>query len=858
MFDFLVKTNEKDAIFYGDKVYTYNDLLRYSKLHADHCHAKSGQQVERVMFFSKNDPDMIFAIYGALRLSAVAIPVDVMSTKKELAYMIDDARPQVIYTTTENLSFVKECVVSVVMGDSLADKVDAEMTEELKADLEAVGHYNPLIYTADDVDTKDVANVPIIDIPARNEDDVMTIIYTSGTTGSPKGVMLTYANVWYNVNAVSNDVEVYREDTRALMILPLHHVFGLVGTMIIPLYKGSQVYIVEKLTPEVIVETLVKGRITVLLGVPRLYENLAKGIMAKINAGFATKMIYKLASAIGSRAFSKMIFKSVHQKFGGAMEYFVSGGAALPDESAKVFQNLGFYVLEGYGMTECAPMISFTRPGEWHIGYCGQLLPKCEVKIGENEEILVRGANVMKGYYGRPEETDKVIRNGWLHTGDTGVFDEKKGLRITGRIKEIIVTPNGKNINPASIENELTQSSMVMKEAAVILKDDVLQAIVYPDVDAVRRMNSDKTMDELVRAEIEAYNKESIGYKRLLKYHIISQELPKTRLGKIQRFKLNELLEGKIEQKEREDVSDRSECFKAIKAYVDDQTNSYANGDSHFEIDLALDSLGRVSLLAYIQERFGVDVSEEKLGELSTLNLLTAYVEERAESTELEDKSMTWKDILANAKSKLKLPKSGFIHWAMHTSLWSFFSLAYRYRSKGVEKLARGPVIYVANHRSGFDGVLITAKLTWNRVKDVYFFAKDKHFQGGFQKFMAPRNNIILMNVNTNVRESMQQMYEVLSKGKSVVIFPEGTRYKDGITRDFKESFAILSQTLNVPVVPVAIAGSERATFRGIRLPRLGQRISLTFLPQMLSNAGETTMEFATRVRNTIADKLKE
>ncbi len=857
MFDFLVKSSDKKALFFGDDSYSYDDLLRHSKVHADFCRAKCAQQVERVMFFSKNTPEMIFAMYGALRQSAIMIPVDVMSTKKELAYMIDDARPQVIYTSTENLTFVKECVVSVIMGDSLADKVDAEMTEELAEDLAAVGHYEPLIYTIDDVDFSEVDKVEVIDIPARNEYDVMTIIYTSGTTGSPKGVMLTYANLWYNVNAVCNDIPVYNRDTRALMILPLHHVLGLTGNMIAPLYSGSQVYIIDKLTPEAIIETLVKGRITMLIGVPRLYENLAKGIMSKINASVATKMVYKIVSAIGSRSLAKKVFKTVHDKFGGAMEYFVSGGAALPDESAKVFKNLGFYILEGYGMTECAPMISFTRPGAWKVGYCGQMLPECEMKLGENDEILVRGANVMKGYYGRPEETDKVIRNGWLHTGDTGLFDEKLGLKITGRIKEIIVTPNGKNINPASIENEITQSSIVIKEAAIILKDDILQAIVFPDLDRVRAANSDKTLDELVRAEIEAYNKESIGYKRILNYHIVSQELPKTRLGKIQRFKLHELLEGRVQQREREDVSDRSDCFKSLKAYVDDQTNSYANGDSHFEIDLALDSLGRVSLLAYIHEQFGVDISEEKLSELANLNLLSAYVEERAESTELEDKSMSWRDILANAKNKLKLPSSGFIHWFMHTNLWSFFNMTYRYKSNNVEDLPQGPVIYVANHRSGFDGVLITAKLTWRRVKDIYFFAKDKHFQGGFQRFMAPRNNIILMNVNTNVRESMQQMYEVLSKGKSVVIFPEGTRYKDGLTREFKESFAILSQALNVPVVPVAIEGSEKATFRAIRIPRLGQRISLTFLPQMLSNAGETTVEFAERVRKSIISKLK-
>ncbi len=833
MFDKIIERHDKQAIFYAGRSYSYDQILQYSQLYANYYRNTCPEKVERVMLFSKNTPEYIFALYGTMRLGAITIPVDVTSTSKELSYMMGDSKPQMIYTMRENLELVEECV-KIVQG------VDSA--------------YSPIVFTAEDIDAGGVKLLPIEPVMPQGADDIMTIIYTSGTTGSPKGVMLTYGNLWYNVDAVCNVNNIFHTESRTLMILPLHHIFAYAGAFLAPLYSGGQIYILESLTPEAIIGTLQEGRITIIIGVPRLYETLAKGIMTKIKASPIAYMLYKLCGAIGSQALSKKIFKKVQDTFGGSMEFLVSGGAALPIETGNALKNLGFYVLEGYGMTECAPMIAFTRPGERKVGYCGRILPGCEHKIGENDELLVRGANVMKGYYNRPEETAAIIRDGWLHTGDTATYHETFGIQITGRIKEIIVTPNGKNINPAQIENEITQESPIIKEVAIVLHEDILQAIVYPDMAAVAK-SVDGTLDELVRAEIERYNREAQGYKRVMRYHIISQELPKTRLGKTQRFKLAELMTAR-EEAPREDISDRSESYQLIKAFVDDQTGQYANGDSHFEIDLALDSLGRVSLLSYVEDSFGVRIEEAQLADLSTLNLLTAYVEERSESTTLSDGDVSWNDIMRSGKEEVKLPRSGFLHWLIHMKLWIFFTIFYRYTSKGEKSIPKGPVLFVANHRSGFDGVFVTSKLSWKIIHNTFFFAKDKHFQGGFKRYMAERNNIILMNVNTNVRESMQQMYQVLSEGHNIVIFPEGTRSKDGSMREFKESFAILSEALSIPVVPIAISGAENATYRSVRIPKFGCQIDVNFLPQMIAEDGESSAEFAARVQETIAKAL--
>ncbi len=831
MFDQLIQNYDKEAIFFAGKSYTYTQLLQYTHLYADLYHSLS-TNVERVMYYSPNRPEYIFAIYAAFRIKATTIPVDVLSTESELTYMINDSRPQIIYTIPEHKAFVEECVKGVNDPD-----------------------YTPSVITHDDVDHAALSQQDTDTIYAGEANEMMTIIYTSGTTGSPKGVMLSYGNLWYNVDGVANYANIFHRETRMCMLLPMHHIFAFAGALLAPLYVGGQIHIVEALTPESIMGTMQSGKTNIMLGVPRLYESLAKGIMAKINANPVAKILYGLCSVVKSRWLAKRIFKAVHDGFGGEMDYFVCGGAALAYESGLVFKTLGLYILEGYGMTECAPMISFTRPGEWEIGYSGRMLPGCEYKVVEETgELLVRGNNVMLGYYGREEETADIIRDGWLHTGDTAIYDENHGIQITGRIKEIIVTSNGKNINPAGIENEITQSSKVIKELAVVLHDDILQAIVYPDM-TVANSDQHQTLDEMVRGEIEAYNRTANGYKRIMRYHIISHELPKTRLGKIQRFKLSHLMTNREEQP-KEDISNRSECFKLLKQFVDDQTNSYANGDSHFEIDLALDSLGRVSLISYVEDTFGVSIQESELSDISTLNLLSAYVEERSESTTLNEGEQSWDEILKSGDKSLTLPNSGIMNWMIHTKLWIFFSLFYRFTSRGERSIPEGAKLFVANHRSGFDGVFITSKLPWSVVHKTLFFAKDKHFKGGFKRYMAQHNNIILMNVNSNVRESMQQMYEVLSRGSNIVIFPEGTRSKGVDLGQFKESFAILSKALNVPVVPIAISGSEGATYNTIRMPRIGCSIHVEFLPEMLPTADETPVEFAERVKEVIAKEL--
>ncbi|MCL2132462.1 MAG: AMP-binding protein, partial [Lentimicrobiaceae bacterium] len=648
----MIKRHDKTAIVYKGQSYTYTQFLQYASCYGDYFSQK--KDLQKVLIFAENCPEYFFAFYGAMRCGAVAVPVDANSTANELAYILSDCTPDFIFISPEKRELVeKACTQAKFAGK---------------------------IITANDIDISAVHTIEATEIPAGLDEQTAFITYTSGTTGSPKGVMISYRNIVFMVNAVSADVPIFTPTRNVMVLLPLHHILPLMGTLVAPMSLGATVYITEGLNADSILKTLNEGKIALIIGVPRLYETLSKGVMAKINAKLITRIIYKLAEWIGSDALSKIIFKSVHQKFGGYLEYLVCGGAALPTNIAKIFKTLGFYILEGYGMSETSPIISFTHPGKRKIGYTGYPLKDMDIKLEENGEICVRGDNVMQGYYNRPEETEQIIRNGWLHTGDIGFID-KYGLKITGRIKEILITPNGKNINPEEIEQEAMQNTQYIREIGVFMQDAVIQAIVVPEMKELRQ-NSEGNIMEIIRQDIDKFNKETSVYKRIKRIHISSEELPKTRLGKIQRFCLPSLMKQEKREVQEEDDTNQSKVYQLLKTFIESETGYIPRSNDHFEIDLAMDSLSRVALLNYVEISFGLIMNEEQLDSLNTLTKLTEHIEQNSPEI-LAHKEISWKEILSAKMPHIKIPRPGIIHFMIDTLSKISFRTAYRFRGKG-------------------------------------------------------------------------------------------------------------------------------------------------------------------------------
>ena len=423
----LIKSSCRVAIMSGEREITYSDLLRYANLYAKYIPTEKGT---KTIILGENREGWFFALYAVWCNEGVVIPVDAAATPDDVAYIINDAEPECIWTTSARKDLVAEAL-NLVGKDIRVNIID-------------------------DYENADVSEEKEADIRLRLE-DLALICYTSGTTGSPKGVMLTYENIMVNVRAVSSEVEIYNAERRTLVLLPLHHVLPLVGTVVMPMIIGGGVAICPSLSAADIMTTLKRGEIGLMIGVPRLWQTLYRGIKAKIDASPVTRGLFNICRKADNRTLSRTIFKSVHKKLGGHITYLVSGGAALDNETAIGLKTLGLDVLEGYGMTEAAPMIAFTRPDDIVPGSVGLPIHGCEV-IVINGELCARGKNVMSGYYKREKETADIIdKNGWLHTGDLGRIDEKGRIFITGRMKEIIVLSNGKNVNPTEIEHKIEE-----------------------------------------------------------------------------------------------------------------------------------------------------------------------------------------------------------------------------------------------------------------------------------------------------------------------------------------------------------------------------------------------------------------
>ncbi len=818
----LKNRGSKTAITYGQDSISYDRLIvnveQFSKLYS----INAG---DKVAIFMENRPAWVYSFYSVWKNSGIAVPIDYLATADEVAFILNDCKPIVVFTSVGSESVIKKAI-------EIAD-------------------INPKIILVEEFENQANKINSRSNFPQPELQKTAVIIYTSGTTGRPKGVMLSYDNLVANIEGVADKIKIFTPESRTLMLLPLHHIFPLMGTMVIPLYAGGSVSISPSMASEDIIKTLQDNEITILIGVPRLYAAIRKGVKDKINASAIARVLFSMAEKLQSKAFSKTIFKAVHKKMGGALQFLVAGGAALDPKVARDYQTLGFEVLEGFGMTEAAPMITFTRPGRVMIGSPGEALPGTTIEITDGE-ITASGRQIMQGYYKRPEETTAAIRDGKLYTGDLGRLDDEGYLYITGRRKEIIVLSNGKNVNPTELEQKLEDSPLV-RECGVFFKDDLLQAVIVPEKSGIAQPE-DKSIEDIIRWEvIDHYNKNVSSYKKIMQFHLTDQELPRTRLSKLQRFKLEDFALNSKEQDDTRPIPDFEE-YRMITEYLSKEKSRDVLPHHHLEMDLGLDSLDQVGLEAYLHQTFGVKINPPEMLRFNNIQLLAEYVREA--KTKMAEQKINWKDILRE-KVSLQLPKTWAPgSWMVRVSRF-IFHLYFRFKARGMQNIPQGSCIIAPNHQSFFDALFVASYLRTRQIKKTYFYAKEKHVRNAWLKFLANRNNIIVMDLNNDLKASIQKMAEVLKRNKNLIIFPEGTRTKTGKLGQFKKTFAILSSELNIPVVPVSIQGAHEALPKGSFFPRPFKKVEIEFLPPIYPG-NDNYDSLAARVKEQIQFKIDE
>ena len=807
---------------------TYQEMLQHVSVFGSHTKELNPK---KTVIFSENRIGWVYAFYSVWQNRSTAVPVDATATVSDLEYIVRDCTPECMWVS------------------EACEKVAREVVSHLDFDVKIL-----IINEVEKEDTKGFdADISTLDEKSYDDNAIALIIYTSGTTGSPKGVMLTYRNLWTNKAGVCDEVPVFNGKRRTLMLLPVHHVLPLMGTVVAPILQGDGIIICESMQGPDIMEALCRGKVGIFVGVPRLWQMLYAGIMKKVNASFVTRALFNLCKKVHSLKFSRFIFAAVHKKMGGHLDYCVCGGAPLDKEVGEGLTALGFHLLEGYGMTEMAPIIAFTRPGDYICGCAGLPLPSVDCKI-VNGELCCKGNNLMKGYYNRPEETAEVIdADGYLHTGDLGYLDEKGRVYITGRTKEIIVLSNGKNVQLNEIEYKLEKYDSRVKEAAVVQNGDMLMGIIVPNEAWARNLSDEEVEIALKKEVIEPYNLTVTNYKKLMSIFVYRGDLPRTKLDKIQRYKLKDIIENKVESVKSKDDSleEMTNEMRILKEYIEAEKKIPVHADDHLETDLAFDSLDKVGLQGFIEQTFGVDIQPEVM---TTLRSVAEKVE--SGKTHIDVNKMDWHEMLLANNSSLELPSTS-VFYPLHSKLFkSFLKLNNRLKIVGEKNVPKkGPFIIAPNHQSFLDGPIVASGLSYKTLKNSYFFATEEHVKHPVVKSLAKRNNIIIME-KRNLKNSILKLSEVLKLGKNVVIFPEGSRSYDGEMVPFKKTFAILSKELNVPVVPVCIRGAYDVLPRGSKWIK-PKKIEVEYLPPVMPANEDTYDSISDKVRDSIQKSLK-
>ena len=788
---FLKRGDRLAFVDFNDKKINYTELVNNVKYYSENV--VTAEKDDFGLILMENRPEWIYTYFALWDRKAVPIALDSTSNGKEILYVLEDSGPKFIICSDETEKNVKEAVSLYDKGQVTIINVDSHLIDENKMEIIKKGDF---------------------ELENPEGDSIATMLYTSGTTGFPKGVMLTFNNLSSELEGLEKK-NLLEPSDQILALLPFHHVLPLTATVLIILKYQASIVFVKKIASKEILEALDKNNVTALVGVPRVFKLFYDGIKQQIDSKFITRIIYKLMTKIKSFKIRRKVFAKVHEKFGGELTFIVSGGAKLDSEIGEFYETLGIYVQEGYGLTETSPVIAVnTREGR-KIGTVGKKLDNIEAKIVD-EELWVKGPIVMKGYYNKPEKTAEVItEDGWFKTGDLASIDDEGYITIRGRRNSMIVLSNGKNIDPEKLENKVIEKSKrLIKELGVFGHNDKLVAIIVPDLLECRKQGI-TNIKAYVKNIVEDYNLTVHNYEKILDYKLYEEELPKTRVGKLRRFMLPELyLKTNVKKKKVEEPD--NEVYRLLKDYIKKLKGIEAQPEENLELEIGMDSLDIVEFFAYVENSFGIQLDEEKFSEISNLKSLSEYINEKA--TKIESGEVDWKKIIEAAP-----PVEEKNRWATRV-LRPLFDLTIKlyFRLKRVDrdKLSNKPQIFVSNHQSFIDSLVLGSLLPAGILYNTIFLAIDWYFKKGILKLLVSHGNVVLIDINKNIKKSVEEIAGNVKAGKNVLIFPEGARTKDGKVAEFKKVFAIIAKELDVDVQCLGIKGAFEAYSRYMKFPK--------------------------------------
>jgi long-chain acyl-CoA synthetase len=786
---------------------TYAEAARVAAAFAEHLRNTGIDKGGRILFWGENRPEWVAALWGCLLAGVVAVPLDFRSS----ASMVERVE-----------GIVK--ARALLIGEGLT----------------APGNLSCPVWPM-----RMVLDVPraVHTFASASAGDLAEILFTSGATGDPRGVTITHRNILANLQPIDEGIAKYRKymgpfrPIRFLNLLPLSHMFGQAMAAFIPPMIAGQVFFTSGYGPRDVVHLIHRRRISVLVCVPQMLELLRHEIQQAVPES-------KEPRASAKWYWSWWQYRRVHRRFGWKFWSFVVGAAPLDPELEEFWRKLGYVVIQGYGLTETAPVATLNHPFETRKGTVGKAIAGVEIRIAPDGEVLVRGENVTPGYYGE-EGAGILDPEGWLHTGDIGELDPDKRLRILGRKKEMIVSPSGLNVFPEDVERVLNAIPGVGESAVVAARHGASEQVY-----AVLVLDKGVSAD----AVINQANGKLDPHQRIRDFSVWPRgSLPRTPgTNKLKRTEVAAWVAG-FERPAAQSPTDSVEAV--IRKYAGSRQITH---ETSLE-DLGLGSLDRIQLLMELEQRTGTRLDEAQFGSARTVADLTRVqpgAPGLAETFEFPEwnRSLPARWLRRVALPGLILPLARFFAWIEVSGLEHLRGMA-------------GPVIFASNHQSHFDvpAILWSLPARWRyRVAPAmareFFdahFHPDRHpwserFTSGLNYFLAALvfNAFPLPQREAGTREALRYAGELASDGYSILIFPEGKRTDAGEILPFQPGAGMLASRLRVPVVPVRLDGLERVLHKSAKMAVPGRARVRFGAPLRL--AGEDYAGLARRIEEAV------
>lgn len=810
---------------------TYGELANLAGRFAAELDRRGLTPGDRLVLWGQNSAEWIAVFFGCLLRGVIAVPLDAAGTSDFANRVVRDVLPKLI------------------VGDhALLASLEDDLPHLSLSGIHVDSPLEPVFTVSDSVS----AHTPF------------QIVFTSGTTSEPKGIVHTHHNVLASLQPIEDEIARYRKyerwvhPLRFLHSLPLSHVFGQFMGLWVPPLLAAQVHFDEQFEPSRMTALIHRERISVLIAVPRVLQLLRIHLLGRFSS-LAQQIEYAGDLSIWKRWWR---FRHIHRALGWKFWAVISGGATLPADLENFWNGLGVALIQGYGMTETAALVTLNHPFSIGRGTIGKALPGREVRISDEGEILVRGdmlaEAVWQGGAMRPRQGE------WLATGDLGASDESGELRFLGRKGDLIVTAAGMNVHPSDLEQAMLAHSGV-RECVVVscetnLGTEPVAVVLFSGA------------DEQLQAAVAHANRTLAEYqqiRRVLRWPEL--QLPYTSTGKLLRRKVAQWACDTLLSRQQAGVSAgaESDTLLEIIAGITGEPISPHDDSLRLSEDLHLDSLGRVQLQSALEHRMGLELADEAIAGVDTLHDLRALVEQQDEigiSSHLTNGSTAQaSEGAANQRpvEAVETPQSKerhtdasghsyprwpwswpvrairvvFIEAIMRPLIWS---LAAPRVVRETAALPPGPLLIIANHVTAYDGALVlyalpakirrqvAAAMSGEMLLDL---RHGENQESALQNLLAPIGywlitalfNVFPLPRLRGFRRSFAYAGEAMDRDYSVLIFPEGTRSLDGRLQPFRPGIGLLAQQSRVPILPVALIGLGEMRTRKTRWFRSGR-----------------------------------